>query len=139
MFDLALLRTADFWFAIRWNPLAPRTAVLMAAVFGGLLLCGLLLPRLLAVIRRMPKFERKAWRGVGRPAVVAGGLGLLFTFFAYQQVPLLSLRFWFLFIALGFVVAEALAVRALVLEVPRIRDDAAARAQAAKYLPGKKI
>lgn len=137
MFDLALLLSPAFWFSIRWNPLQPNTATVMAAVFGLLVLAGAFVPRIVARGRQMPKFERKAWAGVGRPAVAAGITGLLFTFFAFQQVAVLSARFWFLIIAVGFVAAEVRAVRTLVLETPRLKDDAAARAAAAKYLPGK--
>lgn len=139
MFDLALLFSPAFWFSIRWNPLQPGTATFMAVAFGMLTLAGLLTPRIAARARQTPKFERKAWAGVGRPAVVAGILGLLFTFFSYEQVAVLSARFWFLLIGLAFLAAEVRAVRTLVLELPRLKDDAAARAAAAKYLPGKHV
>lgn len=138
MFDLALLLSPAFWFSIRWNPLQPNSATLMAVVFGLLAVVGWFLPRIVARSRQMPKFERKAWAGVGRPAVVAGIMGLLFTFFAYEQVAVLSARFWFLLIAVAFIVAEARAIRTLVQETPQIKDDVAARAAAAKYMPGKK-
>lgn len=137
MFDLALLLSPAFWFSIRWNPLQPNTATIMAVIFGLLALAGAALPRIVARGRQMPKFERKAWAGIGRPALAAGVAGLLFTFFAYQQVAVLSARFWFLLIAVAFVIAEARAVRTLIQETPRLKDESAARAAAAKYLPGK--
>lgn len=138
MFDLASLLSPAFWFSIRWNPLHPNTATIMAVAFGLLAAAGALLPRVVARGRQMPKFERKAWAGVGRPAVAAGIMGLLFTFFAFEQVALLSARFWFLLIAAAFVAAEVRAIRTLVLETPQLKDEAATRAAAAKYLPGKK-
>ncbi len=138
MFDLNLLRSPDFWFAIRWNPLHPKTVILMLAVFAVLILAGILLPLLVAWGRTLPKFERKAWAAVGRPAIAAGVLGALFTFLAYEQVPLFSARFWFLIILVGFLVAEALAIRELMLELPQHRDEVAAREQAARYLPKPK-
>ncbi len=138
MFDLRLLLSPDFWFSIRWNPLQPGTAWLMAAAFLALAVAGVLLPRLVARGTALPKFERKAWAGVGRPAIVAGALGLCFTFFAYQQVAVLSARFWFLCIAVGFVVAEALAVRTLLQEVPQLKEDLADRERLARYLPKAK-
>ncbi|TAK05302.1 hypothetical protein EPO33_05050 [Patescibacteria group bacterium] len=137
MFDLALLLSPAFWFSIRWNPLQPNTAILMAVAFGLLAAVGALLPRIVARGRQIPKFERKAWAGVGRPAVAAGVMGMFFTFCAYQQVAILSARFWFLLVAVAFIAAEARAIRTLVQETPRLKDDAATRAAAAKYLPGK--
>lgn len=137
MFDLALLLSPAFWFSIRWNPLQLNTAILMAVFSGLIAVVGWLLPRIIARGRQMPKFERKAWAGAGRPAVAAGVAGLLFTFCAYQQVAILSGRFWFLLIAIAFVAAEARAIRTLVQEIPRLKDDAATHAAAAKYLPGK--
>lgn len=136
--DLRLLLDPNFWFSIRWNPLHPSTATVMAVAFLLLALAGALVPRIVARGKQLPKFERKAWDGVGRPAFVAGALGLLFTFFAYQQVALLSGRFWFLLIGIGFIVAEALAVRTLLQEVPQLKEELSDRERLSRYLPKAK-
>lgn len=127
-----------FWFSIGWNPLSFSAALTMAGFFAVLAAVGLILPRAATGKRHVPKFERAAWRGVGRPAIVCGLLGLLFTFFAYEQVAFFSGRFWFLGIALGFVVSEAFACRTLFLEMPHMKEEQDEREARQKYLPTQK-
>lgn len=135
MVNWQILLNPKFWFSIGWNPLSLPAAEWMAGFFVILLIIGIVLPRAATARPHVPKFERTAWSKVRRPFVVAGLLGLLFTFFAYEQIAIFSARFWFLVIALGFVISEILAVRNLIIEIPQLKEEQEERAAREKYLP----
>lgn len=134
MVDWSQLLAPAFWFSVRWNPLQPRTALLMAGFFVCLVVIGVVGPWLAVRGKKVPRFERAAWQMMGRPLWVAGLLGLLFTFLAYERIAVFSGRFWFLAIGVYFVVAGVLAGRNFLQEMEHGREAEEERVEREKYL-----
>ncbi len=106
----------------------------MAGFFVCFGLVGVVAPWLAVRGKKVPKFERAAWQVMGRPFWLAGVLGLLFTFLAYERIAVFSGRFWFLAIGGYFAVAAALAGRNFVQELEHGREVEEERIQREKYL-----
>lgn len=139
MIDFGLLFSSHFWFSIAWNPLQFSTAIIMAVFFAALTVAGIVVWGIGDGRARTRGREYQiALAKIGTPGIVAGLLGLLFTFTAYEQIAIFSARFWFLVVALLFVVWEIFSVRWMTVEVPKVRAARAERAEINKYMPKKK-
>ena len=138
MFDWKLIVSPAFWFSLRWNPLTLGTAMLMATVFGALVLAGGFLLWTAGKKKKSDPLRRAALLWLGAPLILCGLGGELLTFFAYQQIPVFSARFWFLLLAAVFLATEISAVRFLFIGVPRRKSEVGARAQWSQYFPGRK-
>lgn len=139
MFDVGLLISPRFWFSFGWNPLTDRTALLMAAAFGLLVAYGIIQIAVIAGrVSASDPLRATYLRRLGAPCIVAGVFGELLTFIAYQQIPILSSRFWFLFLFVGFAIWMAVLLRALAVKIPKLKAAAASRAQFEQYLPKRK-
>jgi len=66
-----------------------------------------------------------------------GSFGLLSLFFAYEQIPLLGMRFWFLLTFAYFLVQLGRIVWYVVRDYPRERAEEAERARIQKWMPKK--
>jgi len=102
MFDWKLIVSPAFWFSLRWNPLTLGTAMLMATVFGALVLAGGFLLWTAGKKKKSDPLRRAALLWLGAPLILCGLGGELLTFFAYQQIPVFSARFWFLLLVAVF-------------------------------------
>lgn len=139
MIDWGLLASAKFWFSVAWNPLQLSTAIIMAVFFVALFAAGIIVWGVGDSRARTRGREYQiALAKLGTPGIVAGLLGLLFTFTAYEQIAIFSARFWFLAVAILFVVWEIFSVRWMTVEVPKVRAARAERAEINKYMPKKK-
>lgn len=67
-----------------------------------------------------------------------GILGEMCLFFAYEQLPLLGMRLWFLATFLYFLIKLGFIVWYLVRDYPRERKEEEERRRIEKYLPRKK-
>lgn len=133
MVDLSLLLSPRFWFAVRWNPLQPSTALLMASVFGVLLLAGVLLR---VVPKRRKEVDlplRRALARGGNVLVVTGLLGVFLTVAAYEQAGILAARFWFLLLFVLFLGWSGWAIWKAHILVPAEREAASIRARFKRY------
>ena len=136
MFNFRLLTSPSFWFSAAWNPVTVKTVWFMALVFGALAVVGIVV--LVVAGRRSHTFDAPALRRIAAPLIFSGVVGEVFTFFLYQQMPVLSARFWFLFLFLLFIVWLAVALRGFFVTVPKLKAVASSRAEFEKYLPQPK-
>lgn len=67
-----------------------------------------------------------------------GIAGLILFFFRQQSVPLLGLRFWFLFWVVIFAIWLAKILKYIILRVPEIKIEQTEKARKEKYLPEAK-
>jgi hypothetical protein len=136
MIDWHLIFSARFWFSLQWNPLQPRTAMLMAIFFAVLILVGIamhLLPRYRKQQVDLP-LGRALQRG-GTVCATTGALGLFFTFTAYEQAGILSARFWFLALLGLFLGWGGWELWRAHILVPAEREAASIRERFTKYFP----
>ncbi len=132
MFDFKLLTSPAFWFSLHWNPLTRETMIIMVTVFGILFLVGVWFFWSANRIKRDMLIRRARIR-VALTFIVSGLGGLLLTFFAYEQIPVFSARFWFLALMVYFIISEVLAVRHLLVIVPRKKSVQGTKAQWGQY------
>ncbi len=138
MFTWNLIFSWRFWFSVGWNPLQPKTAILMFVVFTILFVVGVLLwvaPRRLAKVD--PPLRRALERG-GNVAFTTGLLGIFFTFTAFEQASFLAGRFWFLAILLLFLGWGGWTVWRAHILVPAEREAKAIKERFERYLPKSK-
>src|SRR5690606_18463540 len=87
--------------------------------------------------KKQPRHAELALRGA-RPLSTTGILGLLCLFFAYEQIPLLGMRLWFLLLTVFFFYMVARLARYVVVEFPDLRQHDLEKARIQRYLPKKK-
>lgn len=133
MFDFKLLFSPTFWFSLHWNPLTFESAMLMTGVFGALVIIGIFLFWSAGKKKKSDPLLHTAFLRLAVPLVLSGLAGALLTFFAYQQIPVFSARFWFLFLLVAFLLTEIPAVRFLLVGVPRKKAALGAQAQWSQY------
>lgn len=138
MFDWQLLTSLDFWVGVHWNPLQPKTGVLMTVFFAVWVLVGIALWFAHRVWKEIDPPLRHALSQGGTVFVTTGLLGLFFTFTSYEQAGVLSVRGWFLLVALLFLGWGSRVAWVQHITVPAHREAASMREKLDKYFPKKK-
>lgn len=137
MFNLQPLITASFWFARDPAPLLTINARLLFGVFALLFVLGVVV-RVVARRRKEDRLVTETFRRIGQLGVTMGLLGLLLFFFAYQEIPFLGMRVWFLLWGIGLLVWVGMVVRYATKIVPAERRRLSERTERNKYLPRAK-
>lgn len=137
MFNLQPLITANFWFARDPAPLLAVNVRLLFGVFALLFVLGVVV-RVVARRRKEDRLVTETFRRIGQLGVTMGLLGLLLFFFAYQEIPFLGMRVWFLLWGVGLFVWIGTVVRYATKIVPAERRRLSARSERSKYLPRAK-
>jgi|GEM_PF-1461750 len=141
MIDWRLIVSPSFWFSLQWNPMTQKTAVLMFVVFALFVVVGILfwvLPKRIKGMKELDQPMRKALSRGGNVCVTTGLLGVFFTFTAFEQAGILSVRFWFLLIFILFASWGGWTIWRAHITVPAEREASALRQKFLKYLPKPK-
>ncbi|HTK04032.1 MAG TPA: hypothetical protein VL500_00440 [Candidatus Eisenbacteria bacterium] len=127
-----------YWLNLRPVPLGPSLVGAIFSFFAWFIAASLAL-RLIAraMKKKDPRFADLLKR-FARPLSTAGLLGLLCLLFAYEQVPILNLRLWFLLTLLLCVYQIGRAVAFAVREYPALKREDAEKQRLEKYMPKKK-
>ena len=88
--------------------------------------------------RNEDRFVTETFNRIGKLLVTMGFLGFILFFFSYQNIVLLSARFWFLAWGLGLIVWAVFILQYVVKVVPKERAAMSEKAEMDKYLPKKK-
>ena len=88
-------------------------------------------------MRKKAPLEADIARRFSRLLGTTGVLGLLLLFFAYEQLPVLGMRFWIDFLALFFLGWLARIILHVVRDYPRDKTRADQRERFERYLPGR--
>lgn len=136
MFDWKTLVSPSYWFTIHWNPIGTSTVRFMVLVFAIVIAMGIAL--LIIANRKKDAVLASHLRRLSGPFFFGGILGEIFTFFLYQQVPVLSARFWFLIVFVVFIAWFVVGVRLLIVRVPIIKAADEKRQQFEQYLPKRR-
>lgn len=98
--DFQQLFTWYFW-AYKASPMQSQTMMIMAGVFIGAIIIGLII-RSIAKSNRFSSLQKGQLRVFVKPVIWFGIVELLFLWMHFERIPYFSRRIWFLFI---FVIA----------------------------------
>ena len=94
--------------------------------------------RIMAKNKKDDRFMVKAYKYVGQMFMTLGALGLLWFFFAYEQIYFFGARFWFLVWLLGLIAWIVWIVRYVKVKIPELKEMGAVKKEVNKYIPKKK-
>jgi len=124
-----------YWFNLYPVPLGPSLVGGIFAFFGWFIIAMIIFRLVAHGLKKRDPLKAAIFLRTSALLGTTGILGLLFLFFAYEEVPLLRMRFWFLFL---FVMFAAWVVRIalyIVRDYPVLRDERLERQRLRKYLP----
>lgn len=138
MLNLAKLSTLHFWFQIRPLPMS-KVFTLLFLVFFLLLIIGKVGLRMYAakMKKQLTKADKKLYDLVQSLLLTMGLLGIAWTFFAYEGIPILSGRFWLVLWVAGVGVWAYAIFRYYTNEYTGYKEKIAERERLERYLPKK--
>lgn len=136
MIDIIKLTKLSFWFAMRPAPMSKEFTI-AAAVFFGLFIAAKIVLRIIMEKQKklMTAADKKLSNMIQSFCLTMGSLGLLWTFFAYEGLPILASRYWVLLWLLGAIIWAYFIVRYYALEYTDFKERLTAREKLEKYLP----
>lgn len=128
-----------YWFSLEPQIMSLRGAIMLTSFFGFFLLLKVLGKMVfLRYKQNLSSPEKQLLSKIESMLLTMGFAGIFWVFFAYQGLPILSARFWFLTWGISFVLwAYTLLHYGLVQlpeEIKRIRE----KERFSRYLPKKK-
>lgn len=138
MIDIIKLTKLSFWFAMRPAPMSKEFTI-AAALFFGLFIVAKIILRVIMEKRKklMTAADKKLSNMIQSFCLTMGSLGLLWTFFAFEGLPILASRYWVLVWLLGVIIWAYFIVRYYAMEYTDLRTRIAERARIERYLPRK--
>lgn len=136
MINFIKLTDINLWIAIRPLPLSKGFAIALV-VFFLLIIIGKIALRIYAskMKRELTKADKKLYDLIQSLLLTMGSLGIMWTFFAYEGIPILAARFWFLLWLLGLIIWIYAILRYYLLEYTNFKVKLAERERLEKYLP----
>lgn len=129
-----------YWTNVQPVPLGPSLVGGFVFFLGWFMLAGLALAIAAYVIKKGgDKLKARVLSTFSGAMLKTGFLGYLFLFFAYEQLPVLSMRLWALVWLASFCLWTATAVRFATKDYPERRSRAERLKELRKYLPSKKL
>lgn len=127
-----------YWINLRPVPLGPSLVGGIFSFFAWFIVAAVALFVVARMLKKKDPRRADLLKRFGRPLTTAGLLGLLCLFFAYEQVPVLNIRLWFLLTLALFAWQTGKAVAFAMQEYPSLRRGDAERQRIQKYFPKKK-
>jgi len=125
-----------YWLNPRPVPLGPSLVGGILAFFSWFLVVAVVLLLIARGMKKDNPLKAGIFRRFSRLMAYTGTIGLLLLFFAYEQLPLLGMRFWVLLLFFLFIGWLARIVVYIVRDYPRKKTDIDERKRLEKYLPG---
>ncbi|MBI2484697.1 hypothetical protein HYW18_00920 [Candidatus Uhrbacteria bacterium] len=135
MFDLRPLFDLSFWFARKPSALLPTSTWALLISFLVLFLLSVALRIHLRRKRAADRYQKHTRERVIALTQSVGLLGLLWLFFAYEQVTVFQWRWWLLLIFVGALVWAAHIVYEAKRVIPAMRRGRSEELGKLKYLP----
>ncbi|HTM69040.1 MAG TPA: hypothetical protein VL426_07145 [Candidatus Binatia bacterium] len=127
-----------YWLNLHPVPLGPSLVGGIFSFFAWFIVASVALWIAARTLKKKdPRLSNLLKRFAG-PLLTAGLLGLLCLFCAFEQVPILNIRLWFLLTLVLFAWQTGRAVAFAVQEYPSLRREDAEKHRIEKYLPKKK-
>jgi hypothetical protein len=127
-----------YWFNPQPVPLGPSLVTDILLFFAWFVAAGVVLRVLAKVLRKSRPYRADVARRLATACAWTGIFGLLSLFFAYEQIPLLGMRLWFLCTILYFLWHLGRIAWYLTREYPEERREEEDRLRILKYLPHRK-
>lgn len=135
--DLSPLFSLSFWFTLQQNALSPGFARGFFILFALVVIVGAVI-RLISRQKKDDRYVKRLYRKAAALAITMGLLGLLWLFFAFEEVYLFGARFWFLIWLVGLGTWIGFTLQFAQKRIPELRQEDAHLAEVNKYLPKKK-
>ncbi len=131
------LLTLSFWFSLYPPALTPWATRVMLVIFMALFIVGIV-GKIYSIKTKLEKWTRRAVDKASGMLITMGVLGLMLFMFAYEQIPVLSMRFGYIiwFIILG--IWLYFLYKFIYIEIPKQRKLKEAREHVDKWLPKPK-
>lgn len=131
------LLSLSFWFQLQPPMFLGWIGTSLLVVFALMTVIGLVL-KIYGVKSGLEKYRKRAVQKAGSLLLTMGLAGLMFYFFTYERLPLLSMRIW-LIVWLGVVVLWIWSIYQFIkIEIPRVEALRQERERLEKWLPKKK-
>lgn len=127
-----------YWLNLRPVPFGPSLVGGIFSFFTWFVVASIALRVASRMLRKKDPRLADLLKRFARPLSTAGLLGLLCLFFAYEQVPVLNMRLWFLLTLVFFAWQTGKAVAFAMQEYPSLRRGDAEKQRIEKYMPKKK-
>jgi len=135
MIDFSKFLNLNYWFS--GTPTDFYWWKYVAAVFILLLIVGFV-ARILSKKKKLGRSHRKLMLEIKTPFFIFGIIGLILTFFRYEGVKYLSIRFFFLLLLLSFVAWLAYTIFKIRVMYPRVECEYKGKEDENKYRPTSK-
>lgn len=126
-----------YWLNPRPVPLGPSLAAGILIFFCWFLLVALILWLIARAFRKSDALKADLFRRFARLFSTTGIVGLLLLFFAYEQAPILGMRFWTLILFIYFFIRLGLNIAYAARDYPGLKANVSERQRFEKWLPGK--
>lgn len=126
----------SFWFDLAPHRLSSQFEIALFVVFAAVILAGLIF-RMVAKTKT-DKFQKILLRRVATVSLVMGFAGLVWLFFATEEIQLFGSKFWLLIWVIIWIVYKISWFRYWRKTVPQLRLLEQSKAEANKYLPRKR-
>ena len=135
--DITPLLKLGYWFDRR--PPAFESAVqhIFFYVFAGLVALSIIISIVIKKKKEEDPWVAKGFQKVSSWCLTMGVAGLMIFFFSFEQVPILSMRFWFAGWAIWAVIWAVFILKFFIKVIPVEKAMIKEKARLEKYLPGK--
>lgn len=138
MFDFKPLLTLQFWFDKKPPVMMPVFQQSFFYFFGALVVLSLIITVLIRPKKKTDPWVAKGFQKVSSWCLTMGIAGLIIFFFSFEQVPFLSMRFWYIVWLIAAVAWLVWVVRFFVKVVPAEKAKIRQKKELEKYIPKSK-
>ncbi|HPN14494.1 MAG TPA: hypothetical protein PLF71_00030 [bacterium] len=131
------LLSLSFWFQLQPPMFLGWIGTVLLIVFSLMAVIGLAV-KIYGAKSSLEKYRKRAVQKAGSLLLTMGLAGLMFYFFTYERLPILSMRIW-LMVWLGVLVLWTWSIYQFIkIEIPRVEALRQEREKLEKWLPKKK-
>jgi len=134
----APLLDISYWFNPRPVPLGPSLVGGVFSFFSWFVVVAVALRVIAHFVGKRDRLKSDVAARFARLLGTSGFLGLLFLFFAFEQIPLFGMRFWFLLLFLLFMVWLMRIALFVVRDYPALRRQDTEKRRFERYLPNRR-
>ncbi|MDO8490096.1 MAG: hypothetical protein Q7S47_01615 [bacterium] len=137
--DINRLFSLFYWLSLEPQVLSLRGTIILTSFFGFFILLKILGKMLYIRYKKdLSAPEKNFLAKIESMLLTMGFAGLAWVFFAYEGLPFLSARFWFLVWGVSFVIWGYLLLRTALVQLPVQMAAIKEKERFNKYLPKKK-
>lgn len=137
MIDVKPLLDPGFWFALQPDLLSPAFEKGFFILFGLMIIFGAII-RIVAKQKKYDRYIAQTFNKIGVMLLSMGLIGLSWFFFTFEGIYIVGARFWFILWLIGLVAWIWSIVKFVKKDIPELKAEREARADANQYLPKKK-